>query len=581
MIYLSAMPDTDYFVWQVEVQLLNFSGHGIPKDCVHIVIGYNESIGINKAFLQLEKDHKEQANFFFYPDRRISRKYVSSIRPHILWQHFEKHPLLKEEVIFYHDSDIIFTTSLPDFEKFSEGDIWYVSNTRNYISLDYLLPFGKKVVEKMCEIVNIDFDTVLRNDANAGGAQYVMKNIDADFWRVAEGQCEDLFKFLNGKEDDESLIGCADIRPKTEFQAWCADMWVILWNGYKRATVVIDSSLDFCWPHEPQASWDKKHIFHNAGVMPFQKELLFCKSLFTEVVPYHKRLTAGSFGYCGDNYLALISRCAENRLYDATDVTFLLLVRIDSAERLENLRVVLAHIHRYFNTKIFLLEADSSRKVPEELVNIGGIEYFFIQDNNPVFDRTLYTNTLASMANTRIIVKCDADIIVSPDQLYRSIISVRYEEVSFSYPFDGTVMNVTGYQRDYFINHQSVSQLFQYFDALDNYGFSSVGGCIVSNRKHFLEAGGENEKFQNWGHEDQELFIRYRMLGYKNNREKGPIFHLWHPRNGNSYYSDKQAELGSYREYCRVSSMTNEDLKKEVEKWDTTRRTDTANLLRK
>ena len=44
---------------------------------------------------------------------------------------------------------------------------------------------------------------------------------------------------------------------------------------------------------------------------------------------------------------------------DLTDVTFLILIRLDSIQRLENVKVVTDSLLKYFDTNIYVLEADS------------------------------------------------------------------------------------------------------------------------------------------------------------------------------------------------------------------------------
>ena len=580
MIYLSALPDTNYFIWQIQVQLKNFRRWSIPANSIHIIIGYHKEDGINYNFLQLAKEYEDYACFFFYEDTRFSKAYLSSIRPHVIKKHFAKYVTLADEVIFYHDSDIVFTNSIPDFDKFSEGTDWYVSDTRNYIGLEYLEPFGGNVLNKMCEIVDIDIRLVKQNDENAGGAQYILKGVDYDFWNTCEIQCEKLFSYLSDP-DLQDVKKNYSIRPKNQLQAWCADMWVVLWNGFKRATVKIDPELDFCWPHEPLANWDKKRIFHNAGVVDSQKQLLFYKSQFNEVAPYHRNLTSGLFGYCSDNYIEMIREVEKLTRYDAKDTTFIILARIDSQSRLENLAGTVNFISKNFDTTIFLLEADEISRIPDHIKMTENVRHYFVQDKDVMFDRTLYTNVMASLAGTEIIVKYDADIVVSPDQLHKSICAVRHKAYSFSYPFDGTVLNVTGEFREYFLRLQKTEILYKHQSKLDNYGFLSVGGCIVSNKAEFLKIGGENEAFGSWGHEDQELFNRYRILGYRFNRQAGPLFHLAHERTVNSYYTNKEAEIKSYKEFMDTSGRDKKSLQEKISKWDYSRRKAMSRLVRK
>ena len=124
MIYLSAQPDDFYFLWQLQLQLFNFSKLGIRPENIHVLIGYNSKKGLSKEFENFIGQNK-QAIFFIYPDERKSRCYLSSLRPHMIAEHFRKYPELEIENIFYHDSDIVFN-SLPDFESLCNDDIWYV-----------------------------------------------------------------------------------------------------------------------------------------------------------------------------------------------------------------------------------------------------------------------------------------------------------------------------------------------------------------------------------------------------------------------------------------------------------------------
>lgn len=75
---------------------------------------------------------------FFYICRYQNKKvYPSSIRPHIIAKHFKTYPFLEKEVLFYHDSDIIFRT-LPNWEELINDDIWYCSDTRSYLDSNYI-----------------------------------------------------------------------------------------------------------------------------------------------------------------------------------------------------------------------------------------------------------------------------------------------------------------------------------------------------------------------------------------------------------------------------------------------------------
>src|SRR5450756_1425369 len=129
MIYLSAQPDDVYFIWQLEIQLLNFAEFGIMPADFHILVGYDPQKGPRPKFLEFIDLNKNRANFYLYPDLRVSKTYDPSIRPNIIKQHLLKYPEVFLQPIFYHDSDIVFTHKLPDFEKLAAGDSWYMADT--------------------------------------------------------------------------------------------------------------------------------------------------------------------------------------------------------------------------------------------------------------------------------------------------------------------------------------------------------------------------------------------------------------------------------------------------------------------
>jgi hypothetical protein len=63
-------------------------------------------------------------------------------------------------------------------------------------------------------------------------------------------------------------------------------MWAILWGAWMRGyhTNIIPE-LDFCWATDPIENWDKKYLYHNAGVT-YESNNLFNKSRFTNSLPY-------------------------------------------------------------------------------------------------------------------------------------------------------------------------------------------------------------------------------------------------------------------------------------------------------
>ena len=178
MIYISAQPDEVYFLWQLELQLFNFHSMGIGNESIHILVGYKPKKGIHPQFKEFADNHKE-VQIYFYPDNRKKKKYLSSIRPHLLAHHFKQHPELEKETIFYHDSDILFT-DIPDWDNLCKDEVWYASDTRSYLDSKYFRQFVDDYeFTKICGLLSLTPEDVIKQDANAGGAQYILKKCTA------------------------------------------------------------------------------------------------------------------------------------------------------------------------------------------------------------------------------------------------------------------------------------------------------------------------------------------------------------------------------------------------------------------
>jgi len=567
MIFLSAQPDDPYFIWQLEIQLINFKSFGIGYKEIHVLISYEEKNGINNLYVDFSSRFKEYAQFYFYPDRRKKKKYVSSIRPHIIAQHFFANECLSKSTIFYHDSDILFTHKLPDFNRLCADDIWYFSDAKSYLDSNYIKSKGEIILDEMCGIVGIGKQTVIDNDENAGGAQSLLKNVDYRFWEKIEVDSENLYDHLfeNTKRYRREFLSNKKTGDYVPISSWCADMWALLWNSIKVAQVKIDKDLDFCWPHHDKSEWYEKKIFHNAGVNHLQDKKYFYKSAFIRKEPYGYDFSSISSECCSHKYLETIEDIYNNRVYDLTDVTFLIPIRIDSDDRLENLTAILSYLAKYFRTNVIILEADNQCRIPAEIIT-ENIKHVFIKDDNPLFLREIFNNKLIHIAETDIIIKYDCDVIVSPSQLNRAVLSVRHSDSDFCYPYDGSCINVSGALRSFFLKRLDVRLIFKYSLSYGNF-FSAYGGCMVINRTKYIQSGMDNEAFNGWAHEDQEIFKRLKILGFQVKRQEGPLFHLDHKRLANSNHFSQAEFMNSLQEYIKVCNMNKTELTKYISNW--------------
>lgn len=281
--YVCAQPATDYYKWQVEVMINNFVSMGVNPNDMDIVCWKQNGV-IPNDWIKLAETYP--ARFFFYDDTRENKHYISSIRPNILKQHFQAHPYLKKDAIFYHDCDILITKNPKDWITFEmvQDENWYGSDVRWYIGHDYIISKGEDILDKMCEIMEIPKELVKENELNCIGAQYLMKGIDYDYWDWVEHKCDRLFKEIT---ELNNLKKGAD-PTYHELQIWCSDMWAVLWKGWLMGKKSFtDSAFNFSWGTSNETDYHNMNIMHNAGVTDSTSGY-FYKAKYINELPYNK-----------------------------------------------------------------------------------------------------------------------------------------------------------------------------------------------------------------------------------------------------------------------------------------------------
>jgi hypothetical protein len=307
--YICAQPRLIYYAWQVEVMINNFIKYGINPNNIDILVAWNPNDDTNTPEVieiwNKLASHYNTIRFFFYQDTRQQPiHYISSVRPNILKQHFEKYPELHHEAIFYHDCDIVFTKP-PQFDHLLLDDLWYVSDTNSYINYDYIISKGKDVYDKMCEIVKIPKMIPKLMNNHSGGAQYIMKGLNYEYWAKVERDSEQLFyqiTQLNNqkKQDDPS---------HHPLQIWCADMWAVLWNGWLKGNETqVVPEMNFSFATDSKNRWEETTIFHNAGVTGPGK--CFYKGDYINSLPYNVEDTFDEH-FCSKLYFNEIKETAQ------------------------------------------------------------------------------------------------------------------------------------------------------------------------------------------------------------------------------------------------------------------------------
>jgi len=254
--------------------------------------------------------------------------------------------------------------------------------------------------------------------------------------------------------------------------------------------------------------------------------------------------------------------------YDLEDTTFIIPLRIDTIDRLENLLFCTNHLLKYFNTKILILEADTrNRNILNKMLN-KKITYVFREDKDPIFFRTSYINKIVQATQTPYIAIWDADVIAPVEQIISSIDLLRKDEADFVYPYKGLLLDVPTCIKNIYSKKENIHVLNKFSSGFHfMYGQNAVGGGFFTNRLKYIEAGMENENFYGWGLEDGERFVRWHKLGYRISRVEGSLFHLFHERGMNSSVHSEAQSYFKTKEKVRITNMSKTLLLEEIQSW--------------
>lgn len=351
---MSAQPDEYYFLWQIQLQLFNFNRLGIPKVNIHVLVGYDSSVGLNFFFREF-MDRNDQATFYTYADTRTDKHYPSSIRPHLLNKHFRENTYLQHEAIFYHDSDIIFH-HLPDFSLLEPGLAWYASDTRHYLNSEFIIRnSNEEIFILMCEIVGVSPKIVKENDSNAGGAQYFLKNVTSDFWAKVEKDCEHLYLFLKKNVEIQGICKKSEYK-RMPLDPWITDMWAIWWNAILlKMDFRISPELDFCWVGSSIKEWEQKNILHYTGNNSLQKEEIFIKNRYSFADPFYADLSQINSTICSKVIVDIITeykKYSKRNKIDLKDTTFIIPVK--EGQLNSHLSTIINYLDKHLYTNIII-----------------------------------------------------------------------------------------------------------------------------------------------------------------------------------------------------------------------------------
>jgi hypothetical protein len=274
--FLVIQPDDDYYIWQVHTWLESLKMIGKSDKAIVLVFTPNFR-DFNEKWKDLEALYPE-SEFAYYKDvdgiSKTFSLYIPVLRPYTLMKYFKEHPEMVNKAIFYCDCDIVFTERF-NIDAYIDDDICYLSDTNSYISASYFDSKIKDVLPEKLEdyektdilsettsLVGITREICEKNNLHSGGAQYLLKNIDAGFWDNVTSHCLMIRSYLmnvNRQFFENENKG---------FQSWCADMWAVLWNLWLREKETrVVPEMEFAWSSDGIEKLDRVGILHNAGIV--------------------------------------------------------------------------------------------------------------------------------------------------------------------------------------------------------------------------------------------------------------------------------------------------------------------------
>ncbi len=245
--FVSAQPDTPWFVWQCHVYVHNLLNLGVPAERLTALFALEPGANPTPELAALQRRFTDVGIEMFVDERdERGRRYPPSIQPHLIERWLRANPARVDEPTLFHDSDVAFRW-LPDFDAMlrAHPGACLLSDSDRYIGFDYLHRVCEQIqaerdtlpeddlIERMAAVVGLDAAIVRDHRGEAGGAQYLLTGIGPDVWSKIYDDSLAMRELFDDYVTEHGLRR----DPADYLQVWTAGMWAYLWNlwaaGYK------------------------------------------------------------------------------------------------------------------------------------------------------------------------------------------------------------------------------------------------------------------------------------------------------------------------------------------------------------
>ena len=231
------------------------------------------------------------------------------------------------------------------------------------------------------------------------------------------------------------------------------------------------------------------------------------------------------------------------------DVAFLLILKLDSIDRLENAIMVSNYLANNLSTNIYVWEIGIINNGFFQTLKNKDVKYVFHQDYDPILHRTKYINQMVQIVKEPYIAIWDCDIIIPILQIKKSVDLLR-NGCDFVYPYRKYFYDTSYEIRNIFHQRQDIEVLEKYSCFMNRlYAPNPVGGVFFANKASYSDSGLEQEAFYGWGVEDGERYNRWIEQKRNVQRIEGCLYHLTHSRGINSHINSESEDIYKKRLY--------------------------------
>ena len=253
------------------------------------------------------------------------------------------------------------------------------------------------------------------------------------------------------------------------------------------------------------------------------------------------------------------------------ELSFVIPIRVDTPDRLENCETILRFLTRHFpESEIQLVEQDvQSQTVSLRKSFPRAVWHFEFNDRH--FSRSAAINTGLLRSTRPCVCAYDTDILIEPEALRLSVSLIMSGRWSIVIPFNLIFVELSGARRKTVIDSLDITELsaIPHLSAVPKHPeiASRVlsGAIMMCDKDLAIMEGGYNRKMVSYGWEDIEFFKRFEKLGhYSYMLNDYNLIHLDHRRGPDSRINEMY-EVNK-AEFDKVVKMSESELKIYVER---------------